>query len=224
MRIKKKKKLSARYLPLDDIKQIDNDFLSELESVKNRLGFIKDEAVIKAFHEVLLSAYKAAIEIRTLEREVDYDIKFAEIEERRRALKPWRRCWLWRLLFQPLTNRAQDIIEERAELDADKIHKEAEKKLVSDRKELLSDRFEKLSERELKRLLRDELKATIERADNMTTNEAFYETPETPLDVPSEQNNADTVAPVNDVDNVQAQPARRPRPPRSCRRPATLDR
>ena len=141
MRNKDKGKRRGRYIPLAEIEKINSAFLDEMERVKTRLCNVKDEAIITAFHEVLLGAYSAAIELRTLECEVEYDIKFAEIKERRNNLKPWRRCWLWRLLFRPLTNRAQDIIEERAELDADIIHTAEEKEIDDERKKLpLADR------------------------------------------------------------------------------------
>ena len=119
MRIKKRNKRGERYLPLDDIKKIDDEFLSEMENVKRRLSNVKDLDIIKAFQQVLLSAYNAAIELKMLESEVDYEIRLAQIKARRQEVKPLRRGWWWRLIFQPLTNRAQDIIEERAELDAD---------------------------------------------------------------------------------------------------------
>ena len=91
MRIKKRNKRGERYLPLDDIKKIDDEFLSEMENVKRRLSNVKDLDIIKAFQQVLLSAYNAAIEVKTFEREVDYEIKFAQIEARRQEIKPWRR-------------------------------------------------------------------------------------------------------------------------------------
>jgi len=37
MRIKKRNKHSERYLPLDDIKKIDDEFLSEMENVKRQI-------------------------------------------------------------------------------------------------------------------------------------------------------------------------------------------
>ena len=66
-----------------------------MERVKTRLGYIRDKEIINTFQNLILSSYLAEIEIQTLERNVDYEIKRVEIEERRRALKPFRRCWFF---------------------------------------------------------------------------------------------------------------------------------
>ncbi len=227
MRIKKRNKHSERYLPLDDIKKIDDEFLSEMENVKRRLSNVKDLDIIKAFQQVLLSAYNAAIEVKTLEREVDYEIKFAQIKARRQEIKPWRRGWWWRLIFQPLTNRAQDIIEERAELDADLAHTAAEKEIDNDRKQLQpEDDEEKPSKRKLKRAMRDKLKKVIETADNADVNEVLNEPKPPASDVQEPPQGAGQLPGQIMLDDVQkltqAQPGtRRPRPPRSCRKPPT---
>lgn len=227
MRIKKRNKHSERYLPLDDIKKIDDEFLSEMENVKRRLSNVKDLDIIKAFQQVLLSAYNAAIEVKTFEREVDYEIKFAQIEARRQEIKPWRRGWWWRLIFQPLTNRAQDIIEERAELDADLAHTAAEKEIDNDRKQLQpEDDEEKPSKRKLKRAMRDKLKKVIETADNADVNEVLNESKHLASDVQEPPQGAGQLPGQIMLDDVQklmqAQPGtRRPRPPRSCRKPPT---
>lgn len=227
MRIKKRNKHSERYLPLDDIKKIDDEFLSEMENVKRRLSNVKDLDIIKAFQQVLLSAYNAAIEVKTLEREVDYEIKFAQIKARRQEIKPWRRGGWWRLIFQPLTNRAQDIIEERAELDADLAHTAAEKEIDNDRKQLQpEDDEEKPSKRKLKRAMRDKLKKVIETADNADVNEVLNEPKPPASDVQEPPQGAGQLPGQIMLDDVQkltqAQPGtRRPRPPRSCRKPST---
>ncbi len=193
-RIKSKSKQTARYIPLEDIKTIDDAFLNEINNVRIKLSGCDDENFINAFSEVLRNGYKAAIELKALEREVDYDIKFAEIEARADELRPVRRCWLWRLLFRPLTNRAQDIIEERAEFDADKAHEAAEKAIKDEREKLLQDSVEIKSKRELRRELKKQLKAAIKKADETPTNEAF--------DEPA----APTPAPMHDIELEQAQP------------------
>ncbi len=227
MRIKKRNKHSERYLPLDDIKKIDDEFLSEMENVKRRLSNVKDLDIIKAFQQVLLSAYNAAIEVKTLEREVDYEIKFAQIKARRQEIKPWRRGWWWRLIFQPLTNRAQDIIEERAELDADIRHTALEKEIDNDRKQLQPEEDEeKPSKRKLKRAMRDKLKKVIETADNADVNEVLNEPKHLASDVQEPPQGAGQLPGQIMLDDVQkltqAQPGtRRPRPPRSCRKPPT---
>lgn len=176
MRIKKRKKKDERYLPLDDIKKIDDEFLTEIENVKRRLGYIKDLNIIKTFQKVLLDAYNAAIEVKTLDREVDYDIKFAEIKARRDNIKPWRRCWLWRLLLQPLTNRAQDIIEKRAELEAEKRFSSEETELNARANEIYGQNSGKLSERKRKKALKKYLEL-----------KRLFETSAEPADVPAEE-------------------------------------
>lgn len=227
MRIKKRNKRGERYLPLDDIKKIDDEFLSEMENVKRRLSNVKDLDIIKAFQQVLLSAYNAAIELKMLESEVDYEIRLAQIEARRQEIKPWRRGWWWRLIFQPLTNRAQDIIEERAELDADIRHTALENEIDNDRKQLQPEEDEeKPSKRKLKRAMRDKLKKVIETADNADVNEVLNEPKHLASDVQEPPQGAGQLPGQIMLDDVQkltqAQPGtRRPRPPRSCRKPPT---
>jgi len=282
-RIKKKSKQTAQYIPLADIEKIDDDFLNEITKVRTRLSGCDDDKLIGAFNETLMNGYKAAIELKVLEREVDYDNKFSEIEARAGEFRAWRRCWLWRLIFRPVTNRAQDIIEARAEIDADKEHTAVEKQIEDERKRLLQDSVPIISKHELKRQLKKQLKAALKKADETPTNEAFDEPPAPPMEKPDDyatltekaakavlknvqsetpvaapaavqtaQENADKPAqeqlktvPQNDVkpaqkqlpgqmtlDEVQKQenadepaqeqpqtPSRRPRPPRSCRRP-----
>ncbi len=227
MRIKKRNKRGERYLPLDDIKKIDDEFLSEMENVKRRLSNVKDLDIIKAFQQVLLSAYNAAIELKMLESEVDYEIRLAQIKARRQEVKPLRRGWWWRLIFQPLTNRAQDIIEERAELDADIRHTALENEIDNDRKQLQPEEDEeKPSKRKLKRAMRDKLKKVIETADNADVNEVLNEPKHLASDVQEPPQGAGQLPGQIMLDDVQkltqAQPGtRRPRPPRSCRKPPT---
>lgn len=227
MRIKKRNKRGERYLPLDDIKKIDDEFLSEMENVKRRLSNVKDLDIIKAFQQVLLSAYNAAIELKMLESEVDYEIRLAQIKARRQEVKPLRRGWWWRLIFQPLTNRAQDIIEERAELDADIRHTALENEIDNDRKQLQPEEDEeKPSKRKLKRAMRDKLKKVIETADNADVNEVLNEPKHLASDVQEPPQGAGQLPGQIMLDGVQkltqAQPGtRRPRPPRSCRKPPT---
>lgn len=227
MRIKKRNKRGERYLPLDDIKKIDDEFLSEMENVKRRLSNVKDLDIIKAFQQVLLSAYNAAIGLKMLESEVDYEIRLAQIKARRQEVKPLRRGWWWRLIFQPLTNRAQDIIEERAELDADIRHTALENEIDNDRKQLQPEEDEeKPSKRKLKRAMRDKLKKVIETADNADVNEVLNEPKHLASDVQEPPQGAGQLPGQIMLDDVQkltqAQPGtRRPRPPRSCRKPPT---
>lgn len=215
-RIKRKSKQTAQYIPLEDIKIIDDAFLTEINNVRMKLSGCDDEKLINAFNEVLVNGYKAAIELKALEREVDYNIKFAEIEAREREQKPWRRGWWWRLIFQPLTNRAQDIIERRAELEADIVLSAEERVIEIERNSFISDSGKKLSKRELKQ----KLKEAIKKADETETNEAFDE----PQDVPPvqeekpEQEKGQLPGQMTIADVQKLTPVRRPRPPRSCRK------
>lgn len=222
MHIKKRKKTQGQGLPLVDIEKINTVYLDELERVKTRLSYIRDPELINAFFNVLLNSYNSTIDLKTFEREVDYDIKLSEIEARRAERKPWRRCWWWRLLlFFPLTNRAQDIIEARAELEADVEHT-AEEKAIEDERKQLSESEEKPSKRKLKRIMRDKLKAAIRQADNADVREAFDEPAEPKATAPTLPQKTGNQLPgqvtIDDVQPVQNVPARRPRPPRSCRR------
>ncbi len=217
MRIKKRSNRAIRYLSIEDIKKIDDDFLTEMENVKRRLSNVKDPDIIKAFQQVLLSAYNAAIELKTLESEVDYAIKVSAIDARAAEETPWRRGWWWRLLFKPLTNRAQDIIEKRAELKANIAHTAAEKEIENDYNKLSSENDEQQSKRKLKRQMREKLKKVIETADNADVQEAFNEPQSDVQELP--QDNKQLQGQLS-IDGIQSQTnARRPRPPRSCRKP-----
>lgn len=234
MKIKKQKKPDVRYIPLDELHALNDIFLTELEGVKKRLGVIRDADVIKEFHAVLLEAYKAAIAIKTLECEVDYEIKVAEIEARKAELKPIRRK---RLIFRPYTNRAQDIIEERAELDAEHIHGEAEKQNDAERERLFPEKEKKPSKREIRRKAREKLDEIIKEADKETS---FEEPPTVPpvqestaqdkkplpgqMTFDEVQTQKQAAAPVKvEPEQEQVRPvpfttSRRPRPPRACRK------
>ena len=56
MKANKEKTIKKRYLPLEDIRQINSEFLDEMERVKVRLDVVKDLNIITAFQEVLLTA------------------------------------------------------------------------------------------------------------------------------------------------------------------------
>ncbi len=221
MRIKKCKKTQGQCLPLGDIEKINTVYLDELERVKTRLSYVRDPELINAFFDVLLNSYNSTIDLKTFEREVDYEIKLAKIRERERNIKPWRRCWLWRLIFRPVTNRAQDIIEERAKLEAE-IEQTAEEKEIEDKRKNFAADEDKPSNGKLKRIMRKELKKIIERADNADVREAFDEPAEPKATAPTLPQKTGNQLPgqvtIDDVQPVQNVPARRPRPPRSCRR------
>ena len=233
----KKDKSIKRYIPLEDVKKINTAFLDELEKEKARLDYVNSKELSDSFHDVLLGAYNGTIEMMTLERKVEFEIKRAEIEERRRNLKPWRRSWLWRLLFQPVTNRAQDIIEERAELDADVVHTAAEKLIDADEEKFEQENPEIYSTMKIKAQAKKNLEEAIKAADESDVAEAIEEPavvhvePETVSSVPAVQENPSAAEPAPEkvletakkqlpgqmsIADVVTQ-TRRPRPPRSCR-------
>lgn len=230
MRIKKPKKL--KYIPLEELKKINREYLDELEAEKARLETLGDKKLIDSFQENLLSTYESRINLLAEECAVDYVIKKTEIRERAREFTPWRRCWLWRLLlFVPITNRAQDVIEERAALDADKLHSAQETENAQGWKELearyytdepnLSDSNKKLSKRKLKRLI----KATEKEADNADVREVLNEPEHNEL-IPetTDKLQADTAAPV--IPEINGLPPRRARQPvrKRDQKPVTSER
>lgn len=234
MRAKRKKKLpTVRYIPLKEIEKIDDEFLTEINKVRTRLNGCSDSELVNTFYSVLLSGYNAAIEIKARECEIDYAIKAAEIEARAEELRPVRyRHWYW--LFKTFPNRAQDIIEERAELEAERIHSELEK-LLDDGWKQLQESDDKQSKRELKRQKKEQRKAKKATIDEATAeppaNEPTNAPPAAPANVQTAQENASTPAKQlpgqMTLDDVQAQEqtrpvvpftSARPRPPKSLRK------
>lgn len=227
-------KVSELYVLNEDIEKLHERYEQLFKQVKTSLNL--SETQIQKECETLSLKYDFEIKELSKMRKVDYDKRQAEIKAREAEERPWRRCWLWRLLFQPLTNRAQDIIEERAEVDADIVHTAAENEIKEAREKLPSDSRKKLSKRELKRRIRDELKAVINKADNADVNEVLNEPsanqseaqqgaepPERIIEGQKEQPKpAGQLSGQITLDEVQGQqpPAgtRRPRPPRSCRK------
>ncbi len=220
---KKFKDKQPLYALNEDIEKLHERYEQLFKQVKTSLNL--SERQIEKECETLSQKYDFELKELSKLRKVDYDIKIAEIKARENERKPWRRCWLWRLLFRPLTNRAQDIIEEREELNADIIHSSAEKEIEAERNKQ-PETVKTPSKRKLRREMRKELKKIIERADNANPNEMFTE----PQDVPKSENAepAQELPKTQDkqlpgqmtLDDVQplAQPTRRPRPPRSCRK------
>lgn len=173
-----KEKPSKRDRPLyafnEDIEKLHERYEQLFKQVKSSLNL--SEKQIEQECDTLSRKYDFELDELSKYRKVDYDIKLAEIKAREDELKPVRHRRVWRLLFRRLTNRAQDIIEERAELDAHAIHTKAEKQIDEDWKRLFPDSEVKLSKREIKRLVREKLKAAIEQADKMETNEVLNAT------------------------------------------------
>lgn len=226
------------YLSNEDIERLNARYDELYKKVKDSTNL--STAQINRECEILLAKYNFEVEELSAMRKVDYEIRLAEIEARRSELKPWRRSWWCRLLFLPLTNRAQYIIEERAELDAEHIHGEAEKQNDAERERLFPEKEKKPSKREIRRKAREKLEEAIRSADATETSEGFEEPPTVP---PVQESIAQDKKPLPGqmtFDEVQtqeqagapakAEPAqeqarpvpfttsRRPRPPRACRK------
>ncbi len=191
-------KVSELYILNEDIEKLHERYEQLFKQVKTSLNL----SVTQIEKECEILSLKYDFEIKELSklRKVDYDKEQAKIKAREAEQRPWRRCWLWRLLFSPLTNRAQDIIEERAEVEADIIHTAEERAIEEERK--------KLSKRDLTLEMREKLNEAIKIADNAPVQEAFEEPKTEPVQEPSQI-------------QLNLSDLPRPRPPRSCRRPPT---
>lgn len=210
----KPKRKQPLYALNEDIEILHERYEQLFKQVKTSLNLSANQ--IEKECETLSRKYDFELEELSKRRKLDYDKQQAEIEAREREQTPWRRGWWWRLIFQPLTNRAQDIIESRAELEADIVLSAEERVIEIERDSFISDSGKKLSKRELKQ----KLKEAIKKADETETNEAFDE----PQDVPPvqeekpEQEKGQLPGQMTIVDVQKLTPVRRPRPPRSCRK------
>ena len=122
------------YALSEDIEKLHKRYEELFKQVKNSLNLSADQ--IEKECATLSRKYDFELEELSQMRKVDYDKRQAEINARAAEETPWRRGWWWRLIFQPLTNRAQNIIEKRAELNADITHSAKEKEIENDRKNL----------------------------------------------------------------------------------------
>lgn len=203
----KPKRKQPLYALNEDIEKLHARYEELYKQVKNSLNL--SEKQIEQECETLSLKYEFELAELSKLRKVDYDKRQAEIKAREKEQTPWRRCWLWRLLFQPVTNRAQDIIEKRAELEADIEHTAAEKVLENERKQLTPESDKKPCKRESERKTRDELEEAIRQADSAEINEAIAEP------------QAEVRQSAEPAPGVLPTQARRPRPPASCRKPRT---
>ncbi len=131
---KEPKQKQPLYALSEDIEKLHKRYEELFKQVKNSLNLSSDQ--IEKECATLSRKYDFELEELSKMRKVDYDKRQAEINVRAAEETPWRRGWWWRLIFQPLTNRAQNIIEARAELKANIAHTAAEKEIESDRKKL----------------------------------------------------------------------------------------
>lgn len=118
---------SDLYLFNEDIEQLNARYAQLFKEVKSSLDL--SEKQIEKECNVLSAKYDFEIKELSKMRELDYDETQAQIAAKRKEQKPWRRSWLWRLLLRPTTNRAQDIIESHAALEADARFNAEEKQL-----------------------------------------------------------------------------------------------
>lgn len=219
----------------EDIENLHARYEQLYKQVRNSLNLSVKQTELE--EETLSRKYEFELEELSKKRKLEYDKQQVEIKAREKEQTPWRRGWWWRLLlFFPLTNRAQDIIEERAQIDADIIHSAAEKQLDEDNEKLKQSKQQKPTKRDL----RQKLKAAIEAADKADVREAFTEPPTVPATSENVEQRTEPKAPapvqiqqstpaaaqlpgqmtLDDVQQITpAQPARRPRPPRNCRKP-----
>lgn len=224
----------------EDIEKLHERYEQLFKQVKSSLNLSANQ--IEKECETLSRKYDFDLEELSKIGKIEYDKRQAAIKAKAAEETPFRRCWLWRLLLRPLTNRAQDIIEERAQLDADKIHSAAEKQLDDDYEKLEQEYNRKPTKRDL----RQKLEAAIEAADKADVREAFDEPasvpaqlenpapPAEPAHVQAQQQSVNVQEPpttqvqqqlpgqmtFGDVQQITpVQSARRPRPPRNCRKP-----
>ena len=213
-----RRKQPKLYLFREDIKKLNDEYSILYQNIRNDQN-LSTEQIARAC-EVLLEKYNFEIEELSDFREAEYWKKQAEIEAKNAEQIPWRRGWWWKLIFQPTTNRAQDIIDEQAALEAEAIFAPIEKALDKRAETLYAGTGKKLSRRKRQRLmkkylkLRDKLIGDESKADNaapeekpqslkteVTTAPVTQEPPEVVADV---QSNAQLPEP-------PAPPARKPR-------------
>lgn len=151
-----KRKKSKLYLTTDDIERLNDRFSVLFKKVRTDVDL--SPAQIEKECAYLSEKYDFEIQLLSDSRESDYLEQQAKINAKYDEQTPWRRCCLWALLFQPLTNRAQDIIEERAALDAEERFAPLERELEERAKKLFGENVCELSERKRRRLMKKYLK------------------------------------------------------------------
>lgn len=156
LKAQNRKSNKTLYLSNEDIEKLNARYETLYKDVKNSTNLSTEQ--ISAECETLLNKYYFEIEELSAYREAEYKKRQAQIEAKNDEQIPWRKCWLRRLLFLPVTNRAQDIIEEEAALEADKLFTSEEKKLDELASKLYGENKKPLSKRRRKRVLKKYLK------------------------------------------------------------------
>ncbi len=224
---KEKTTCKPLYALNEDIEKLHGRYEELFKQVRNSLNLSVKQTELE--EETLSRKYEFELEELSKRRKLEYDKQQAEIEAQADEQTPWRRGWWWRLIFQPVTNRAQDIIEERAELEADIVLTAEERITEIERNSFIFNSDKKLSKRELKKQLRKQLQAAIKQADNADVQEILNEPQGQPQAVEPEQEPQPAHAasePVQkqlqgqlSIDEIQPPVnVRRARPPRSCRK------
>lgn len=129
---------------------------------------------------ILMRKYNFEVNELSNMREKEYLTEQAKINADNAEQIPWRRGWWWRLIFKPLTNRAQDIIERRAELEAQQEFAPIEKELDELDETLFAGTGKKLSKRKRKRLMEKYLKLKCRLISAPAAPPAGYEQTATP--------------------------------------------
>ena len=152
----KPKRKQPLYALNEDIETLHERYEQLFKQVKTSLNLSANQ--IEKECETLSRKYDFELEELSKLRKLEYDKQQAEIKARELEETPWRRGWWWRLIFQPLTNRAQDIIERRAELEAEQKFAPIEKELDELDEKLFAGTGKKLSKCKRKRLMKKYLK------------------------------------------------------------------
>lgn len=201
-----KRKKSKLYLSTDDIDKLNERYAALFKKIGNDT----DLSATQSENERAYLTEKYDLEIQMLSdlRETEYLEQQAKINAKYDEEAPWRRGWWWRLIFQPLTNRAQDIIEERAALDAEERFAPLEQELEERAKKLFGENLCELSERKRRRLMKKYLKIKRKLIGDIAEPES--------ADIQSETPTRRDAVHHGDVDentaaNVPEPPARRPR-------------
>lgn len=151
-----KRRQNEMYILDTDIEALNVRFEELYRQVKNSPNLSEEQCLREC--EILRKKYDFEIEELCKLRKIEYETQQARIKARERAETPWRRCWLWKLLFQPLTNRAQNIIEEEAELNAEEFFAPMEEELEARAEQLYNANGKNLSRRKFKRIFKKYLK------------------------------------------------------------------
>ncbi len=144
------------FILTEDIEKLNDRYIELHRKIKNATEI--SETHCNRMSEVLLEKYNFEIKELSLARKKEYYTQQAETEARNKEQTPWRRGWWWRLIFQTLTNRAQDIIEERAALEAEELFTNSENELDARAKTVYGDNVKTLSKRKRKKALKQFLK------------------------------------------------------------------